>query len=415
MKEISLREEELDRLLVIKEVQGRKLSQREAGVRLGLTPRQIRRLVIRVKVQGALGIKPQRRGGNRSFREGFKEEVLCVIRSKYHGFGPTFASEKLFEEGIKVNKETLRQWMIGATLWKGRSRKVARIHQSRLRRPQFGELVQIDGSHHDWFEGRAAKCCLFVFIDDATSKLIGLLFKEIETTLGYMTLVKRHVQAHGRPLAYYSDKHSIFKTTREDSIDGRYEDTQLHRALRSLQIELICAHSPQAKGRVERANQTLQDRLVKELRLRGISSIEEANAYLPEFMKAYNERFSIEPKSPEDAHRPLLQDGASLSQILSIHTTRKLSKNLEFSLNCTLYQITTPAMGYRLRHRQVTVCEHLDGTLEIMAGQQALAFKTMPGKKAVPEVDRKELDFLMDQLIVTSGSYPQGSQISLPA
>jgi transposase len=229
------------------------VSQKEAGERLGLTTRQIRRLMVRVRQEGAIGIKPQRQGGNRSFKKGFKEEVLRIVQRKYQGFGPTFASEKLFGEGVKVNKETLRQWMMGATLWQGRPRKSVRIHQSRLRRPKFGELIQIDGSHHDLFEGRAAKCCLLVFIDDATSKLISLLFRERETTLGYMTLVKRHVQTYGRPLAYYSDKHSIFKTTREDSIDGKYEDTQLHRALRSLQIELICAHSPQAKGRVERA------------------------------------------------------------------------------------------------------------------------------------------------------------------
>jgi len=162
--------------------------------------------------------------------------------------------------------------MMEVGLWKGRSRQKARIHQSRDRRPRFRELVQIDGSPHDWFESRAPKCCLLVMIDDATSRLIFMRFEESETTFGYMRCVSgSHLKRYGRPVAYYSDRHSIFKTTREQCVDRMLQDTQLHRALKDLKIDLICANSPQAKGRVERANSTLQDRLIKEMRLKGIS------------------------------------------------------------------------------------------------------------------------------------------------
>jgi transposase len=400
MLEIQLRETELDRLLIITQAHSGVLSQQEASERLGITTRQVRRLLVRVKSEGVLGIKSKYKGGNRLFSRDFKEQVLQTVRECYLGFGPTFASEKLKScNDLKVNKETLRQWMMSADLWKGRSRKQARIHQSRERRARFGELVQIDGSHHDWFEGRAPTCCLLVFIDDATSQILGLLFDTSETTLGYMALVKQHVETYGRPIAYYSDKHSIFKTTREHSIDGRLQDTQRHRALRSLQIELICAHSSQAKGRVERANQTLQDRLVKELRLRGILTIKEANAYLPEFVKTYNERFSVPAANDENAHRNLHHDQATLKRILSVHTERKLSKNLEFSLNRKTYQITTPTTGYRLRHKIVTVCEHVDGSQEVTVDNKALTFKILPFKQAVREADTKELNVVMDQLV----------------
>ena len=200
------------------------------------------------------------------------------------------------------------------------------------------------GLKHDWFEGRAPKCCLLVFIDDATSKILGLRFEPSETTLGYMRLIKETVESYVRPLAYYNDKHAIFKTLRD--VDGIFEDTQLRRALRSLQIEDICAHSPQAKGRVERSNQTLQDRLVKEMRLKGISSTEEANAYVPEFIADYNRRFSVEAAKAEDAHRKLHHDQAVLKRILSVHTTRTLSKNLEFSLDCKKYLQNFPLKSY---------------------------------------------------------------------
>ena len=177
---------------------------------------------------------------------------------------------------------------------------------------------------------------------------------------------------HGRPLAYYSDRHSIFKTTRADKVDGLFKDTQVHRALKELKVELICAYSPQAKGRVERSNQTLQDRLIKELRLRGISTIEEAHAYLPKFIQAYNKKFSVKPNSTQDAHRPVHQSREGLNRILSEHHTRKLSKALEFSFEGALYQVQRPGGGYRHRHAHVKIYRHTTGELEVLFKEEVL-------------------------------------------
>lgn len=413
MQEIVLKESEMDRLCVLRQVRERQLTQEEAGQSLGLSSRQIRRLLKRVEISGSLGVKRVKVVGNRGFSEDFKAQVMAVIKANYADFGPTFAAEKLLEcQRLDVNRETLRQWMMAAGLWKGRPRKRARIHQSRERRPRFGELVQIDGSHHDWFEGRAPKCCLLVFIDDATGKLTGLYFDRSETTLGYMLLVQQHLETYGRPLAYYSDKHSIFKTTREHCVDGRMQDTQLHRALRELRIELICAHSSQAKGRVERANQTLQDRLIKELRLRGISSIEAANAYMPEFIQEYNKRFAVKPASPEDAHRPVHHDKAGLRRILSVQTQRKLSKNLEFSLNGKTHQIVTKSTGYRLRHKALTICEHTDEIMEVLCDGNPLEYKVLSKAPRIQEADTKELNPMMDDLIKDAERY--GPLCALP-
>lgn len=398
---IALNEDEMEKLYVLKQVKERRLSQGEAAHRLGLSDRQIRRLLKRLEDQGFEGVKRKKTQGNRTFKSDFKAQVMKVVEEKYGDFGPTFAAEKLKDsEGLPVNRETLRQWMMGAGLWKGRTRESARIHQSRERRPRTGELTQIDGSHHDWFEGRGPKCCLLVFIDDATSQLVSARFEESETTLGYMRCVQEHVQTYGRPVSYYSDKHSIFRKTQKDCVDGRLTDTQLHRALRSFGIELICAHSSQAKGRVERANKTLQDRLIKEMRLRNISSIEDGNAYLPEFIKHYNEKFAVKAHRPEDAHRPLYHTPEQLAQILSVQTIRKVSKNLEFSHKNVLYQIISSGQGYHLRHASITVCERLDGRVEVVYKGKSLPFKrTLFETKRPAIVDTKELSTHVDAVV----------------
>ncbi len=403
MKEILFNEVELDRLLTLNHVRSRSLTQVEAGLQLGISERQVRRLLKQMAVEGCLGIKAKHKGGNRTFPAGFKTQVLNTVIEFYPDYGPTLASEKLeSRNGLKVNKETLRQWMVESGLWQGRIRKQARIHQGRERRSRFGELIQIDGSHHDWFEGRSPKCCLLVFIDDATSKLIGLRFDKSETTLAYMSLIEHHLITYGRPISYYSDKHSIFKTTREQSLDRRLQDTQVHRALRELRIELICAHSSQAKGRVERANKTLQDRLIKEMRLREISTIEEANLFLPDFILEYNQRFSIEAMSSEDAHRPVHHDLAGLKRILSVQSTRKLTKNLEFSFFGKIYQIKTKTTGYRLRHKTIKVCEQSDGTLEILCDNEPLEYVVLGQSEHVKMADCKEINGIIDEIIAAS-------------
>jgi hypothetical protein len=405
MEELLFNEVELEKLLILNQVKTRQITQREAGCKLSLSDRQIRRLLKQTESLGFTGIKPKPKGGNRAFEHDFKDSVLTIVREFYSDYGPTLASEKLDERhDLKVNKETLRQWMMEAGLWKGRARKRARIHQSRQRRSRFGEMVQIDGSHHDWFEGRAPKCCLYVFVDDATSRLLGLHFERSETTLGYMTLMESYLMAYGRPISLYSDKHSIFKTTREQNIDSYVQDTQLHRALRELSIELICAHSAQAKGRVERANGTLQDRLIKEMRFKNISSIEDANKYLPEFMEAYNRRFAVEASNPEDAHRALNKDAASLKRILSVQNTRKLTKNLEFSFNCSTYQIKTKTTGYRLRNKAVKICEQTDGAVVVLCDNQVLEYEIFMPFKQIKMADCKEINDVVDEVVAENDS-----------
>lgn len=390
---------DLDRISVIQRLKDRLLTQVEAGSQLGLSERQVRRLVRRSQ-SGFDALAPRHRGGNRLIAESIKHRALSLIKEKYVDFGPTFAAEKLEEcEGIKVSRETLRCWMMAAGLWKGRKRKRAQIHQSRERRPCLGELVQIDGSPHDWFEGRGPKCCLLVFIDDATGQIEMLYFCKSETTLAYMDAIGEHIRLRGRPLAYYSDKHSIFKTTREQSVDGLIQPTHLHRALTELKIELICAHSPQAKGRVERANQTLQDRLIKEMRLKGISTLEQANAYAPKFIAAFNKKFGVIPESAQTAYRPVHQDAATVDRILSVQLTRKLSKNLEFSLHGCLYQILTQTTGYRLRHKTVTICEHADGRRDVLCDGTLLAYKTLSKKPRILEGDSKDINGIVDELV----------------
>lgn len=416
MVKLLLSEKEMDRLCVLRQVKDRQLTQEEAGQKLKLSSRQIRRLLKQVEQDGSQGIKRRKVGGNRTFPDDFKASVMEVVKTTYGDFGPTFAAEKLLErQGLGVNRETLRQWMIEGGLWKGRSRKAARIHQSRQRRPRFGELVQIDGSHHDWFEGRAPACCLLVFIDDATSKILSMIFQPSETTVGYLKCLEDHLKTYGRPLAYYSDKHAIFKTTRKDCVDGKLVDTQVHRALREFQIELICAYSSQAKGRVERANLTLQDRLIKEMRLRQISSIDEGNAYLSSFLSQHNKRFAVQAENPSDAHRPLYHEAEALKRILSVQSTRKITKNLEFSYNCDLYQIQRRGGGYHLRNAAVTVCEYIDGTIGVFYKNEALQYKVKPHPtKQPPTIDTKEINPFINELVAgVAGQqvrYPQGPQ-----
>ncbi len=237
-------------------------------------------------------------------------------------------------------------------LWKVKSRRRARIHQRRPRRACWGELVQLDGSPHAWFEDRGERCTLIGFIDDATSRLMYLRFVTAETTQAYMQALGVYLSRYGRPVALYSDRHSIFRVNQ-----GRKEGqvTQFTRAVKTLDIEPVHANTPQAKGRVERANQTLQDRLVKELRLAGVDDMEEANAFLPAFMADYNRRFAVAPKGEEDAHRAMLHDAEELDLILRRQETRKLSKNLTFQYLNREYQITGQGKGYRLRGASVTV------------------------------------------------------------
>ena len=272
-----------------------------------MTVRQVRRLEAKVALRGAAGLRSGRRGrpSNHRLAPTTVTEVGRLIRAHYRDFGPTLAAEYLQEHhGIALSKETVRQLMIAAQLWRPQRRAKAAIYALRERRPRFGELIQIDGSAHAWFEDRGPRCCLLVFIDDATSRLTQLRFVPQECTLGYMQTLHGHIRQHGLPMTLYSDRHGIFRVNLGDARDDAV--SQFGRALASLGIESLCANSPQAQGRVERANGVLQDRLVKALRLAGIDTLEAANAWLPGFIDRHNARFAVLPVDAHDAHVPHL-------------------------------------------------------------------------------------------------------------
>jgi len=385
-------QKELDRHGVIQQVAKKQIRQRDAARQLGLSERQVKRLVRRYREQGAAGLISGHRGKrpNNAIAEELRASVEALIRERYTDFSPTFAHEKLTgAHGYGFSVETLRQWMIASGLWQPKRRKQARIHQRRPRRPCYGELIQIDGSPHDWFEGRGPRCTLIVFIDDATSRLMALRFVPGETTQAYMETLHGYLQQHGRPVALYSDKHSIFRVT-QPAHEG--ELTQFSRALKTLDIQPIHANTPQAKGRVERANQTLQDRLVKELRLRGLCDLADANAYLPAFIADYNRRFAVEPQNPADAHRPSLHSAEELDLILCLHHTRTLSKNLTFQFKNREYQLHGQVKGYRLRKATVTVCEAFDGSVTILHEGRSLPYRLLAqGEPPIPLDDEKSL------------------------
>ena len=381
---------EADRAAVMLAVLEKRLKQREAAERLGLSARQAKRLAKRYRERGAAGMASGRRGApsNRAFGEEVRREALRLVRERYADFGPTFAAEKLSEDhGLSVSRETLRKWMSEEGLWRPKRRREARVHQSRPRRARVGELVQVDGSPHDWFEGRGPRCTLIVFVDDATSRLLALGFFGSETTEAYMETLRGHLAAHGRPAALYSDRYGVFRVNRKGSEDA---PTQFTRALGTLDIEPIHASTPQAKGRVERANRTLQDRLVKEMRLRGIDGMEAANAYLPEFAADFNRRFGAAPREAEDAHRPVLHDAEELDLILCEQATRKLSKNLTFQFERRECQLVGEGRGRRLRGAAVTVCKGFDGTVAVLLDGRRLAFRVLAeGEAAVAVEDEK--------------------------
>lgn len=396
---LKMSHKEIDRLRVIEQVIHKQISQVAASRLLGITTRWVRQLQSQYQRMGAAGLVSKRRGkpSNHRLPQATRQRIAALIQAHYPDFKPTLAHEKLLaHHGVSCSRETVRQIMMTSGLWQGKGRQhVKRLYQQRTRRPCFGELVQIDGSPHDWFEGRAPECCLLVFVDDATSKLVALHFAEVECTQAYFEAVEQHLKRYGRPLAYYSDRHSIFRVNIKEAQTGSGL-TQLGRACQTLGIELICANSPQAKGRVERANKTLQDRLVKEMRLDNINSLEQANDWLPGFVNDYNQRFAVEPHDQTDAHRTSLPSEEHLQRILSQQSTRILSKQLELSYQNQLFQIQTKTPAYSMRKAKVTVCDH-HGHITLLYKGQALPYKRL-NKHNPPALvgGRKQINALLN-------------------
>ena len=367
METINMSTKEISRLEVIEKVKDKRMSQKEAGTILHLGERQIKRLLKEYKKQGAVGLISKHRGrkSNNCLAKEVRQKALNLLKTKYQGFGPTLAHEKLVEkEKLQLSDESVRQLMIEEGLWKARKVKKIVTHQLRERRACLGELVQIDGSLHDWFEGRAEACVLLVLIDDATGKLLQLRFVDRESFFSYCEAAEGYFKQYGKPVAFYSDKHGIFRVNIPSAGPGDAL-TQFGRAMQELDVEIICANTPQAKGRVERVNQTLQDRLVKEMRLRGISTMADGNAYLLEFIEDFNRRFAAEPRSSVNAHRALTSKD-DLARILTWQEPRMVSKNLTIQFEKVVYQIQTKRPSYALRNASVTVCVNMQGQITIL-------------------------------------------------
>ncbi len=357
---------ERNRLEVLGRALEGRLTQHDAAQRLDLSLRQVERLCRALRDRGAAGLVSRKRGrpSNHKLPAAVRVRAVDLVRTHYADFGPTFACEKLREQhDLRVSVETLRQWMSEDGIWVSRAQRARRPQPPRYRRPCLGELVQIDGCDHEWFEDRGPPCTLLVYVDDATSRLMELRFVVSESAFSYFASTKRYLEQHGKPVSFYSDKASVFRVVDARGKQAR-GDTQFGRALSELNIDILCANTPQAKGRVERAHLTLQDRLVKELRLRGISTPEAGNAYLPEFLADYNERFSREPQDAHDAHRPV-RDDEDLEQIFTWQAERKLSKNLTGHYKSILYIVEAspetiplagkPCRGYEPEHGPIDI------------------------------------------------------------
>lgn len=395
MTVVAMSHGELSRFDTLMRVERGELRVDDAAALLGLKRRQIFRLLDRLRTEGAAGLISRKRGrpSNRRHSDALREQIIAIVREHYHDFGPTLAREYLIERhGITVACETLRQFMIQAGLWKDREARRPRPYQPRYRRDCRGELVQVDGSKHWWFEDRGPQCTLLVFIDDATSELMHLRMVESENTFAYMDAMTAYIEAHGKPVAIYSDKHGVFRNnTASAKGDGM---THFGRALETLNIEIICANSPQAKGRVERANGTLQDRLVKAMRLEGIATIEAANAFLPGYMARHNQRFAKAPFDPLDVHRPLAPHD-DLKAEMVWREQRTVTQALTLHYNKALIILEPTEISRPLAGKRVDVCEYPDGRLEIRHEEHILPYRVFDKIRQVNQaaiVENKHLD-----------------------
>ncbi|MCQ1855930.1 ISNCY family transposase [Neorhizobium galegae] len=373
---IVMSERDLQRLEVLSKVTAGRMTLVSAAHVLDLSTRQVRRLLDRISTGGAASIRHKAIGrpSNNRISSGVRDYAFALIRERYADFGPTLAAEKLAErDGLMVSRETVRQWMSDAGLWLSRKQRRT-FHQPRLRREAYGELVQIDGSEHRWFEGRGDPCSLLVFIDDATGKLMQLRFVRSESAFSYFEALELYLKAHGAPVAFYSDKHSVFRVAKKDAKGGQGM-TQFGRALCELNIEILCANSSQAKGRVERMNRTLQDRLIKDLRLEGICGMDDGNAFLPRFMERYNRQFAVPPARSDDLHRPLNLAPDRLRDVLCKREQRYVGAQLTFSYERRRILLDENEVTRGLVGRYVETYAFADGRLDVRWKGHSLPYR----------------------------------------
>ena len=365
---ISLNTREREQLKVLHEVRQEHLTQVEAGQRLGLSDRQVRRLLVRVAEQGDGGVVHRLRGrpSNRGIAASIQRRILAQVRRRYADFGPTLASEHLVQDDLAVSRETLRKWMTAAGLWHPCRQRMQAVHVWRERRAAFGELVLWDSSPYAWLEDRGPELQLIAMIDDATSRFGGR-FAAHDSTEENLRVLEGWLRRWGRPVAYYTDKNSLFCNPAAPRLEEQLAGepaalSQIGRALRELGIQWIPAHSPQAKGRIERLFETLQDRLVKEMRLAGIRAIEQANQFLDEvFVPFWEQRFTVAPRHRHDAHRRL-ERGHRLEAILSVREPRVVSNDYTVSWKGQRWAIPRAEVRAGLRGARIEVERRLDGS-----------------------------------------------------
>ncbi|MBV8819600.1 MAG: ISNCY family transposase [Acidobacteriaceae bacterium] len=396
-----------DRLVALKKAQKKLITQKQAAEELQVTERHVRRLLRALKRRGDRVVVHALRGlpSNRKISADTEKKAIGILSQPlYRGFGPTLAAEYLEQEhGIAVSRETVRQWMMQRKLWRARKQHIEKVHQWRPRRSRVGELVQWDTSDHDWLEGRGEEILLINMIDDATSRWFAR-FVSSDSTVENMNHLERYLNTHGRPLGYYTDKASLFqtaeKTKRDGSRKGKKQEelppTQIGRALQELGIPWIAAHSPQAKGRVERGFRTAQDRLVKGMRVAGVKTLDEANHYLEtKFLPWVNSKLAVSPANPDDAHRPL-EKHHDLAAILSHVEKRRINNDYTFPLDAKTYRIVRKDICAGLRGSYVRVEQRRDGSVAVRFQDRYLRVercevrpKLEPAKPATPKPPRK--------------------------
>lgn len=381
---ITMSAKEIDRLEVINRLIGKQIVAKEASEQLDLSIRQVKRIKKRVKRQGARGLIHRGRGqsGNRRLDPDLVKKALVLVKTSYVGFGPTLAAEKLLAVNkIKISDETLRAIMIKNNLWKLRPRRKNQEHREwRPRKENYGVMEQYDGCYHHWFEDRVEECCLLLAVDDATGKITKAVFDRHEGILPTFGFWKSYLEEKGKPASIYLDKFSTYKINHKAAMDNKELITQFQRACQMFGIQLITAHSPEAKGRVERMFSTLQDRLVKELRLQGISDIKTANIFLQErFIPAFNEKFGVIPARSADLHRPLTKtDQENLVNAFSVHSTRVVMNDFTVQFKNQYFQLNQQQPVTVCRKDKILIEEHLDGAIKLKLRGKELHYTILP-------------------------------------
>lgn len=401
---ITMSKKEFERLSIIHKVINKRITQLKAAEMIGIGDRQIRRIVKKVELHGDTAIIHGNRGCESPRKIPVKkiDEITRIIKKRYHDFGPLFASEKLFEcHDIKISKEKLRQIMIEADIWTPKKESSKTIHQWRERRHHWGEMPQMDGSTHDWFEGRGPKCTLMAYVDDATSSLFAR-FYDFEGTFSAMDSLRRYINLHGLPQSIYFDRHSTYKTTRQpnqdEALKDEYAKTQFGRSLKELEIKPIFALSPQAKGRIERNFKTLQDRLVKELRLANVSSIEEANLFLETYLPKYNAKFARDPLNKENFHKPLPKN-IDLDNIFCLKEFRSIGRDYSFRWKNRIFVLNNPSIT--LKKQRICVMEQFNGKISAKFKDKLLDIMevTQSDLQAIAKVQKATQKFIKKQRV----------------